>query len=474
MKSLRIGQASLSLLVLCVAAAIAAPAQNVKTLQTLSSSDLPDGNLVQGIDGNLYGTNYFAGQNGYGDIFKITPDGVLTTIYTFTGQDGRYPTGLVLETDGNLYGTTRGGGAPQASCPQPDTGCGTVYRITPAGEHKTLHSFNGVDGINPVGALTVGPDGSTLYGTTYGSFESSNVSYGTIFKITGNGIFTLLHTFSGNDGNPIGPLVVGANGNLYGTTEDAGIFELTPDGTYTPIPLDIPVGVLTGALVQAANGDFYGTAQGGGFYSGIDCPEGCGAVFVFNPGTHVAQTLYEFTGGTSGGRPVVGVVLGADGNFYGATEGMGSDTSTPNADATLFKVTPEGVQTNLHGFFHDVGDSFPWGPGVTLMQATNGTFYGTTADYGPNHPPTVFSLSAKLGPFVSAVPSYRGIGARVLLLGQDFTGATSVTFNGVPATFTVNSDTEIVTIVPTGATKGFIVVTTPSGTVSTKVFFTVG
>jgi uncharacterized repeat protein (TIGR03803 family) len=166
------------------------------------------------------------------------------------------------------------------------------------------------------------------------------------------------------------------------------------------------------------------------------------------------------------------LVLGADGNFYGTTSGSGQNGQY----GTLFEITASGILTTLHTFDGADGGNYP-----TLMQDTNGIFYGTTSEFGANNncPPingcgTVFSLSTGLGPFVTTVPTRHGIGARVLILGQGLTGATSVTFNGVPAQFTVNSDTEITTSVPAGATTGYVKVTTPSGTLSTKVIFVVG
>jgi len=216
--------------------------------------------------------------------------------------------------------------------------------------------------------------------------------------------------------------------------------------------------------VQAANGYLYGTTSQGGV-------SGNGTVFLISPGGRTFQKLYDFTGGSDGSGPTTGLVLGADGNFYGATH-----LSAAACDCgTIFEITPQGVLTTLHTFDGSDGGNWP-----TLMQATSGTFYGTTLSFGANNNcpengcGTAFSLSTGLGPFVAAVPPSRGIGARVLILGQGLTGTTSVTFNGVTAQFTVNSDTEITTFVPVGAKAGYVQVTTPAGTLSTKVLFVVG
>jgi uncharacterized repeat protein (TIGR03803 family) len=457
---------------LSIAAAVAAPAQSFTTLDTGIMSVSP---LVQGIDGNLYGSNSAGAPSGKGSIFRITPAGALSTFYTFHGPDGGGPSGLAVETNGNLYGVTTYGGATEPGCPTPIQGCGTVFELSATGVHTTLHSFNGTDGISPIGGLTLGPDGATFFGVTRGtSFKTSNgFLYGTIYKITGTGTFTLLHTFSLTDGGyPLGPLVLGTNGNLYGTTSEGGmygsgtIFEITSSGTFTTIHNfngHTDGGAPAGALVQAANGDFYGATSVG---PTSDTVNDNGTIFSVTQGGATFNVVYAFTEQSLESDPT-GIVLGSDGNFYGATSGNSQNVTV--GDATLFQVTPAGVLTTLHDF----GSASTANP--NLMQATNGTFYGTIGqkENGTPGPGSIFSLTTGLGPFVEAVPAYRGIGSKVLLLGQGFTGATSVTFNGVSATFTVNSDTEITTTVPTGATKGYIEVTTPSGMVSTKVFFTV-
>jgi uncharacterized repeat protein (TIGR03803 family) len=462
-----------ALFVVCLVAA-GASAQTFTTLSSLSDKfgAYPVGPLVQGIDGNLYGAGFYGGYKQDGTVFRITPEGALSLVHYFHfANDGSAPTGLVLETNGNLYGTTLAGGANPCGSGE---GCGTVFGFTSAGTLFTLDNFSasGPAGSNPEGGLTLGPDGSTFYGTTSEGWVASN-EFGTVFKITPTGTLTVLHAFDNTDGAyPAGALVVGTNGNLYGTTSTGGsdgagtVFEITPEGTLTTLHAfnETDGSDPNGGLVQAADGNFYGTTYEGGRY-------GEGTVFVISPGGRVFQTLYDFTGGSDGGTPTA-LVLGADGNLYGATSGDGQGDSY----GTLFEITPAGVLTTLHTFDGTDGGNLP-----TLMQHTNGTFYGTTREFGANKncPPangcgTVFSLSTGLGPFITAVPPRRGIGARVLILGQGLTGATSVTFNGVSASFTVNSDTEITTFVPAGATHGNIQVTTPTGTLSTKVIFVVG
>jgi uncharacterized repeat protein (TIGR03803 family) len=152
-------------------------------------------------------------------------------------------------------------------------------------------------------------------------------------------------------------------------------------------------------------------------------------------------------------------VQGTDGNFYGTTSGGGANNNCDEGCGTVFKITPEGILSRLHSFDGTDGIE-PNG----LVQATNGNFYDTTSRGGANNDGTVYSLSTGLGPFVETRPVSGKAGAAVIILGNNLTGATDVSFNGTPVTFTVISDTEITTTVPDGATTGQVEVTTPSGT----------
>jgi uncharacterized repeat protein (TIGR03803 family) len=186
-------------------------------------------------------------------------------------------------------------------------------------------------------------------------------------------------------------------------------------------------------------------------------------------------TLYSFCaqGGncTDGAGPIAGLVQATDGNYYGTTEGGGA-----NNDGTVFKITPSGTLTTLHSFDGVDGAN----PNAALVQRTDGKFYGTTDVGGasgscnpPNGCGTIFSLSVGLGPFVETNPTSGAVGAAVTILGNSLTGATSVTFNGIAATFTVKSKSEITTTVPAGATTGTVQVATPGGTRSSNVPFRV-
>jgi uncharacterized repeat protein (TIGR03803 family) len=160
------------------------------------------------------------------------------------------------------------------------------------------------------------------------------------------------------------------------------------------------------------------------------------------------------------------VVPATDGNLYG-TDGGG-----PNRGGDLFEITPSGTFTTLYSFCAQSNCTDGFQP-VTMTQSTNGNFYGTTNVGGTNGDGTVFSLSTGLGQFVKTVPAGATVGKRVGILGTDLTGATSVTFNGTPSTFTVVSNTLITTTVPAGATTGTVEVVTPSGTLTSNATFVV-
>jgi uncharacterized repeat protein (TIGR03803 family) len=236
------------------------------------------GALVQGTDGNFYGTVLEGGTFSEGTVFKITPSGTLTTLHNFCSQsgcpDGQIPTGpLVQGTDGNLYGTTGAGGTGPCS-----SGCGTIFKITTTGTLTTLHSFDLTDGAGPNGGLVQATDGS-FYGTTYyGGTTNSNCnsgSCGTAFKMTPAGTLTALHRFDYTDGaNPEAALIQANDGNFYGTTSGT-IFKITPTGTLTTLH----AGVDANALVQDSNGTFYGTTLHGGRIIYHYCGGSCGTIF---------------------------------------------------------------------------------------------------------------------------------------------------------------------------------------------------
>jgi len=418
--------------------------------------------LVQGIDGNLYGTTLGGGANGAGTVFKMTPAGVLTTLYSFCSlpncADGSLPYGgLVLASDGNFYGTTSQGGSANGVS-------GTVFQITPAGNLTTLHSFDGSDGANPNAPLIQGTDGE-LYGLTANGGPANS---GTFFKITLGGALTTLFNFSGTYLN--GPLVQASDGNFYGTSEAGGangygiIFELTPSGSFSILhSFDSTDGSSPACgLLQALDGDLYGTTYEGG--SDNSCPNGCGTVFKITL-AGALTTLHNFDS-TDGSNPIAALIQATDRNFYGTTYGGGTGVGW----GTVFKITKTGKATTLHSFQGSDGAQ-PYGP---VSQDTSGNLYGTaTNGTGPAPDGTVFTISTGLKPFVGFVQSSGKVGQTVGILGQGLLSATNVSFGKIKAAFNIQSDTYLTATVPTGAKSGYVTVTTASASLKSNVPFRV-
>jgi uncharacterized protein (TIGR03437 family) len=456
-----------AVLLLCVVTVIASHAQTFTTLTSFSSNHFSVAPPIQGLDGNFYGVMGptgppQGGANGYGTIFKMTPAGVLTTLHSFNGIDGSDPqAGLVQGSDGNLYGTTYAGGA---------NGYGTIFKITPVGALTTLHNFNGADGANPSSTL-IQAAGGDFYGTTY---AGGGNGYGTVFKISPGGMLSTLHSFDSNgiEGiNPIPGLIQSTDGNFYGTTIVGGangfgtIFKITATGTVTTMYSfgGTDGGYPEAGLLQGADGNFYGTTSEGGTSNNclVGGLVGCGTLFRITP-TGALTTLHSFDS-TDGSYSVAPLIQGTDGNFYGTTQGGGLYDH-----GTIFEFSGLTL-TTVHSFDSTDGNN-PFGG---IIQATDGNFYGTTQYGGANNSGTFFRLATGLSPFVKTLPTLGGVGTSVIILGTSLTDATGVNFNGIAATFTVVSDFEITTTVPVGATTGSVQVTTPISTLLSNVAFNI-
>jgi uncharacterized repeat protein (TIGR03803 family) len=398
---------------------IVSPVASVNVLYNFSAANnggfYPYAGLVQGGDGNFYGTTADGGSEGYGTIFKLTPAGTLTLLASFYGANGANPyAGLVQGSDGNFYGTTYGGGR---------WGYGTVFKLTPAGLLTTLASFDGTDGDSPQAALVQGSDGN-FYGTTSGQGSGGD---GTVFKITPAGVLTTLVSFDDADGEtPLAPLVQGSDGNFYGTTSDFGvgygtIFKMTPAGVLTTLYSfdgdatngDTPMG----GLVQGRDGNFYGTTSGlDGYYSGT--------VFKITP-AGVLTTLFSFDAvndPADGAWPQAGLVQGSDGNFYGTT------SEYYGGYGTVFKLTPAGALTTLASFDGANG----YYPIVDLVQGQDGSLYGTTVGGGAANDGVVFQL---------IVPPQTGAPVFTPAAGT-YSGAQTVTITSATSGVTIRYTTD--------------------------------
>jgi uncharacterized repeat protein (TIGR03803 family) len=336
----------------------------------------PHGPLVQGSDGNLYGTTFAGGVFGAGTVLRINSLGTLTTKYSFSGNtDGAQPRGALIQaSDGDFYGITFSGGL--------SSNAGTVFSINPAGTLTTLYRFTGGDdGANPAAGLVQGSD-SNFYGTTFGGGSNG---MGTVYRINAAGSLTTLYSFAGvpDGANPEAELVFGANNRLYGTTFGGGlsglgtVFRISTAGTYTS--LYSFTGGVDGAnpaasLILGINSNFFGTTFGGG--------SGTGAVFRINA-TGSLTPLYNFTGGADGANPAGPLIQGSDGNFYGTTS-----TGGGNGVGTVFNMTPGGALTTLHTFGGFDGSS----PETGLVQGGVSNYYGTTSAGGTDNAGTIFTL----------------------------------------------------------------------------------
>jgi uncharacterized repeat protein (TIGR03803 family) len=262
------------------------------------------------------------------------------------------------------------------------------------------------------------------------------------------------------------------NGNLYGTIEFGGshgegvVYEITLGGSYRVLyNFCSQANCADGSdpfsgLVQDAAGNLYGTTVEGGNLA-------AGVVFQITPKNEYS-VLHNFDG-IHGGSPVAALTLANDGDLYGTTIVFNDEFG----DGNIFKVTPEGKYTSFYGFCSTGYCTTGNWPLTTLLQATNGTLYGATGFGGTDDDGAIFSLSNNLSPLVETVPTMGKIGTRVIILGDGLTGSSAVTFNGVAAAFSVESDTYISATVPEGATTGTVSVATPTGTLNSNPQFAV-
>ena len=335
----------------------------------------PATRLVQGQDGNFYGTTRHGGTNTFGDsagkgtIFRITPDGNVKVLFSFNHTNGEFPSfgGLVQDSDGLLYGTTTRGSTNSIF------GDGTFFKATTNGALTTLFYFQGTNGTTPTGLLARGSDG--FYGAT---FEGGNYGLGTLFKITPNGIFTLLHSFDGtNDGGyPPSGLTLASDGSFYGMTLYGGngftgfsgygtLFRFTTNGIFTPLVYfdTNNIGSPKGRLANGSDGNLYGVA----------------GKQIFKMTTNGALTVLATFNGTNGSRCFGGVTEGMDGDFYGVTSSRLDDTNLIYY-GTIFKVTTNGELKTIFKFDGTKARN-PFG---TFTRATDGNLYVAVADEQAN------------------------------------------------------------------------------------------
>ncbi len=354
--------------------------------------------LVRDSAGNLYGTTEAGGTSNWGTVFELTPEGAgwkETILHSFTaGADGALPVaGLALDSAGNLYGTAMDGGSPNCSL-----GCGTAFRLSPGSggswSFSVLHTFlGGNDGNHPTAGIVLNSAGNVFGTTQVGGSACPNGGCGIVFKLTptarGEWSPTLLYSFSGaaDGGLPEnGTIAIDSSGDLYGATIEGGangrgvVYELSPRSSglwkqtviYNITTTDSSI---YGALILDNSGNLYGGTYSGGTF-------GFGTIFELSRtgSSWTKNTLYNFTGGAESGGPYGGVIFDPAGNLFGATS------------TTAYELSPVGggwQETTIFTF------SQPTPPSVSLVIDPSGNLYGTTPSgtfYGENPISTVFEL----------------------------------------------------------------------------------
>jgi uncharacterized repeat protein (TIGR03803 family) len=445
------------LAVACVLMMFAAATLHAQAYQDLydlacigGCSPINSGQLTQGIDGNLYGTTEYGGTNNDGALFYATPGGSSAPLFYFDGtKSGANPVGALTlaSTDGNFYGTTSSGGK---------FGFGTLFRFNASTlKLSVLHHFTSGEG-NPLVAPIEAKD-KRLYGTTLS---------GTVYRVTlPTGPFTVLPNKVPQE--PAGPLFQASDGLLYGATVLGGtsnlgtIFRMTTTGkiqilhNFTGLDGSSP----ESPLVQGKDGNLYGTTQYGG-----TGPGDSGTVFKLMLPSLAFSTLFSFdplnldATNVDGAFPFAGLLQGPDGNFYGSATNGGANTA-----GTLFKITTGGVFSKLF----DLGSADANGasPYTTLMEHTNGVFYGLTSGGGTAASGEFYSLTLPtVNIHISLCCNWWVIlDQPVSILGQGLNGAIGVNFGSVAAQFQPGSDTFLTAFVPSGAIDGPVSVTLATG-----------
>jgi uncharacterized repeat protein (TIGR03803 family) len=471
----------------------AATAATTKTITQLFSfpcpnqqfGSCPDGYrpnvLIQASDGNFYGTAQltttgFSSSDG-GTVFKITPAGVFTLLFTFKhDSSGNYVNGdqpatsLLEGNDGFLYGATFTGGASSS---------GVVFKIGKDGKgFRVVHNFcsatNCSDGNLP-SALILGQDGNLYGAAEFGG--SNNVSCqgaggcGTIFRITPAGTFATIFVFDGSSsiGEFPSDLIQGSDGNFYGTAGGGRVFRLTSGGKFTvlesfpPVNGFLPTNASSG-LFQASNGKLYGALT---TYS-INQLQ----FYEINPSGSGFQEFPSFgTRTDTGGVPKL--IQASDGNLWNAVPGVGG------SGGSVLVMSPGNGSVVKSFSFTGANGSFPE---ASVVQGSDGKIYGTailggTVANGQQASGTVWSLNAGLPPpragIAAFAPASGSVGSTVTIRGNNFIGTKAVAFNGVSAAFKVLNVNFITATVPAGATSGSITVTNPGGMVVSSNHFIV-
>ena len=425
----------------------------------------PEDNFVQGRDGYMYGIGENCGANDGGGVYKISTTGVESVVFNFPSGWSSCFSGLTQGSDGNFYGT----------CFTTPTGNGSIFQLTPAGVFTDKYDFTGVNGdTEPVFGPMQASDGN-FYGVTgYDPFSCGNV-----YKLTAAGVYTNLHTFTGSDCGPASSLFQASDGNLYGTlyscalTASQGcVYKISTAGVFKEIygfPTSTGYRPCTG-VIQGKNGKLYGATNQG-------AANGNGSIYSLTT-AGVYTDLHDFNNTTDAscvyniGRTTVNLLQVTDGSFYGVNACCGT------YDGSIYKLTSANV---FSAFMFPSTNADGNSPVSTLIQNTNGLVYGTTSTQGPAtcSPPcqgAFFSVTTGDAPFVNLEPTQKTaiVGTKVGMFGQGFSSGSVVKFGGVASTsVTLSGTTYLTAAVPVGAKTGTVTVTTGSTTLTSPQTFKV-
>src|SRR5216684_2209414 len=460
----------LAVVVIFAGAAVPAHAQTPTTLHSFvqGSTDAcePEDNIVQGRDGNMYGVGVSCGTLGTGAVYKISPAGAESVVFSFPSNWSSCFSGLTLGSDGNFYGT----------CFTNPGGNGGIFQLTPAGVFTDKHDFNGASGdTEPVYGPIQATDGNYYGVTGYYPFSCGN-----IYQLTAAGVYKNLHTFSGSDCGPASSLFQASDGNLYGTLYACAIngsgpgcvYKISTAGVFKEI-----FGFATSAgnfpctgVIQGKDGKLYGATQQG-------AANNVGSIYKLTT-VGVYTDLHDFNNttdascGNNVGRTTVNLLQVTDGNFYGVNGKNG-----PSGAGSIYKLTSANVFTAFLFPNPTVDGNFP---DSTLLQNTNGLVYGTTASGGPTScnpcQGVFFSVATGDAAFVNLEPTQKTaiVGTKVGMFGQGFSSASVVKFGGVASiSVTLSGTTYLTAKVPVGAKTGAVTVTTGSTTLTSPQTFKV-
>ncbi len=424
---------------------------------------VPRGNIVQGRDGNMYGgSSTICGGPGSAAIYKISPAGAESLLYIFpfnwTNCGGA---GLTLGNDGNLYGACESG--------NPATGMGSIFQLTPAGVFTDLYDFTGANG----DSFPVYPPIQGVDGNFYGVSGNEAQVCGNVYKLTPAGVYTNLHAFTGSDCHSSN-LVQASDGNLYGTLANCTlpnsvgcVYRISTAGVYKEIH---GFAVTTGnvpctGLIQGKDGKLYGATQQG-------AANGNGNIYKMTT-AGVPTDIHDFNNATDAScvnnvGPPVNLLQVADGSFYGVNPAYG-----PNGTGSIYKLTSAGVFTAFLFPNPTVDGDLPSSTLIQntngLVYGTTPSGGGNSCAAGGACFGTFFSVATGDAPFVNLEPTQKTgfVGASVGMFGQGFSSASVVKFGGVAATSATLSGTSYLTaVVPAGAHTGAVTVTTGATTLT--------